>query len=192
MAKASETPAPALQQTPARLRPVKKLTVRDILGGAPNIKAIINHDEANPGAELWLVEIIGIATAYRPGTVKDTGQPYIRFLGSFQGTNLETGQMFQSGSCILPGAIPDLLFGALQMGNAVQFGFKIGVKFEQKAATKYVYVVESMTEQSSTDPLAQLANAIRSGGAMPQLPPLAGTVALPAEIGKSNKSGAES
>jgi hypothetical protein len=179
--------AKATQETPPAggIRPLKKITVRDMLGGAPDIKAIIKNDEANPGAPLWLCEVIGVCTAARPGTVQGTGQTYVRFLGSFQGTVYASGQIFQSGAAILPGAIPDMLFGALQMGHAVQFGFRIGVIFDQTAATKYVYVVESMTKQAATDPLAMLAAAIKSGAELPALPQLSGPTTLSPEIAKA-------
>lgn len=172
------------QQPAAGIRPLKKLTVRDICGPV-DIKAVIKNDDANPGAPLWLTEVIGVATAARPGSVAGTGQSYVRFLGSFQGTNLATGQIFQSGAAILPGAIPDMLFGALQMGNAVQFGFRIGVVYDEAAATKYVYVSESMTKQAPTDPLAMLAAAIKNGSELPELPALSGPTTLPAEVAKA-------
>lgn len=172
-------------EAPGGIRPLKKLTVRDILGASPDIKAIIKNDEANPGSVFWLCEIIGIATAARPGSVAGTDQNYVRFLGSFQGTNLLTGQIFRSGAAILPAAIPDMLYGALQLGDAVQFGFRIGVMYDESAATKYVYVTESLTRAPANDPLALLAAAIKNGGDLPEPPSISGPTLLPAEIAKA-------
>lgn len=182
---------PNAPETSGNLRPLKKLTVRDILGSKPDIRKIVAHNEKQPGAPLWLCTIIGVATAYRPGTSKapdGTESNFVRFMGQFRGENLETGQVFRSGACILPSAIPDLLVGALQMGEAAQFGFRIGVVFKEDSAVHYEYVVESLTGESATDPLALLANAIKNGKELPPPPALSGPIALTPVITKARAS----
>jgi hypothetical protein len=149
---------------------IKKLTTATV-HGKPDIKAIVAHDNATPGATLWLWSVIGIASDYKPGST-DMGS-FVKFVGAFEGSNLQTGEVFRSGACILPGALPDMIFGALKgmAGNGnVQFGFKIGVHFDDTAAAKYVFDIESLADVAENDPVKLLKASIEATGKLPSLP----------------------
>jgi hypothetical protein len=165
-------------------RIIKKITVRDVCG-KPDILAIVAHhnkvtERAKAGERIdpvvWMLAILGICTDSKAGmhtNADGTQSQYVRFLGMFKGTNMQTGEEVRSGACILPGAIPDMLYGALkgQAGAAqIQFGFKIGVQFDDTSATKYIYVVESLAEVADNDPVLLLEQSIKMTGKMPALP----------------------
>jgi hypothetical protein len=149
---------------------IKKITVKIVTGGVDIVK-LVDHHKANPpgspGAVLWLMEIFGVATGFKPGeTVLPDGKvsPWVKFIGQFKAMNLAGGAVFRSGACLLPGAIPDLIFGALQNeeNKSVQFGFRIGVRFDETAATKYVYVTDSLLPVKENDPLEMLEAGIKA------------------------------
>jgi hypothetical protein len=139
---------------------IKKITVKTVTGGV-NIIKLVEHQKAAPGTPLWLMEVFGIATSSKPGQT-DMGA-FVKFIGQFKALNIATGEVKRSGACLLPGALPDLVFGALSAeGNqAVQFGFRIGVKFDDTSATKYVYVCDSLMEVKENDPLELLESGIK-------------------------------
>ena len=162
---------------------LKKITLREA-AGKPDLKALIAFDNQTPALNpdgtpnlprptLWLAQILGGANDYKPGET-DKGQ-FVRFLGQFKGTNLHTGEAKHASSCILPGAIPNMLFAALKGGaSSVQFGFRIGVHYDDSAVTKYVYDVESLFDVAENDHVALLEAAISTG----KLPALAAPAAV--------------
>lgn len=141
-----------------------KITIKEVCGKIDIIKLVEHHKE-HPGETLWLAEIIGIANRAKPGvTVLPDGKPseWVKFFGNFKGTELATGKIVRSGVCMLPGSAPALLFGALEGGaTAVNFGFRIGVLFDDTAAVKYRFKVDSMMPVAENDPLALLENQLK-------------------------------
>jgi hypothetical protein len=113
-------------------------------------------EKKGQGARADILDVIGIATKYKPGS-SDKGE-YIRFIGQFKAKNLESGDEFISGAAIFPKMIEESLWGV--MGGAdvqnVQLAYRIGVKFEKDAATKYVYVATPLLKPSENDPLKLL------------------------------------
>lgn len=139
---------------------VKKITMSSI-GCKPDIEKLIEFKNVHGVATVMpLATVYGLVSDYKAGAGKDGMGDYIKFLGQFRAINVETGQIFKSGAAILPGAAPDLVYGALramgEQGGAVEFGFNFGVRFDPTAATKYVYDVQQITEVGQSDPLAQL------------------------------------
>lgn len=141
---------------------LKKITVRDVCGKI----TIDDIAKAKSEGVLQLCDIIGIARKARPGSTA-MGE-FVKFVGSFRAKNLQTGEIFSSGAVILPGAVPDLLYGALgETEGEVQFGFRVGIKYDENAIAKYVYEVESLLAPSEADPVELLASRISSGGQLP-------------------------
>lgn len=139
----------------------KKITVKGVCGAIKLQKLMAGlSDDAVTGPSIPLMSLIGIARRYKV-VPTDKGES-IKFLGSFKAVNLATGEETVSGACFLPGAIPDLIFGALgdSADREVEFAFRISAHFDSSAITKYVYDVESLIPVSEADPLKQLERAM--------------------------------
>ena len=128
---------------------VKKLSSKVILGGRPDIPP---KDHKGPK---WVYEIVGIVNRTKEGS-SDFG-PYLALHGTFQATNLETGEISRASKCYLPDLVTDMIAGQM-VGevNEVQFGFRVGVIRDDTAATGYVYAAEPLVELQQNDPLAGL------------------------------------
>ena len=159
---------------PAKL--LKKLTVKEI-GAKPDLRAMIAANDK--GERYPVARVVGIARKTKPYIDPKDGKESILFFGSFKGTNLQTGAEFMSGKAFFPGAIPDMLYGALGGETTeVQFGFDIYAEFNETAATKYVYQVESLIPLAENDSLRLLSDSISAP--LPALPaPAQGTLPAP-------------
>ena len=143
---------------------VKKITVKEVLGGKPDIEKLIEFNKSHGDtATMPVMGIVGIASDFLPGrTVLPDGkeQSWLKLLGQFKATNLETGEVFVSGAAILPGAGNDLVYGALKSvsehGGTVSFVFRIGIRRDKEGITGYAYVVEQVYQPEAADPLAAL------------------------------------
>lgn len=135
-----------------KIETLKKITL-GTCGAQPDMDLIAKLEKS--GGSAPLLDVYGVATKFKPGT-SNFGD-YIAFLGSFRAIRHSDKQVFQSGKFLAPKMIEEGLWGA--MGNDVtnvQFAFRIGVKFDKKAATKYVYTAESLTPPAENDPVAML------------------------------------
>lgn len=139
----------------------KKITVKSVCGTL-KLRDLMKgmKDEETKGPVVWLMTVVGIARRYKV-VRSDLGES-IRFLGHFKATNLATGEQVNSGACFLPGAAPEMVFGALgeDADREVQFAFKIGVHYDETAITKYVYDIESLIPLGDSDPLSMLEKSI--------------------------------
>lgn len=136
---------------------IKKISIKTVLKARPAVPE--KNGEVNQ-----IMDLIGIANGVQPGET-DKG-PYNRFIGSFQATNLKTGEVYRSGSCFMPDVAGNLILGALKGGaSSVEFGFKIGVVKDDQSATGYVYVAEPLMKPSENDPLELLNKKVN----VPQL-----------------------
>lgn len=110
-----------------------------------------------------LYRVIGIAKATRPKTT-DYGES-IKFIGQFEAESLlDKGRRVQASSLYLPGFLEEELYGLLgtdgNHGDGVTFAFEIGVKYDGKAATKYVYTARPLVQASGGDALALLREQV--------------------------------
>ena len=143
---------------------VKKITVKEVLGAKPDIEKLIDYCKIHGDAAVMpVMGVVGIASDFLPGrTVLPDGkeQSWLKLLGQFKATNLETGEVFVSGAAILPGAGNDLVYGALksvaEQGGTVSFVFRIGLRRDKEGITGYAYVVEQVYQPEAADPLAAL------------------------------------
>ena len=152
---------------------LRRITVRDVLGKA-FMSDLAAHLAAAKAKKLGLMRVIGVASRAKPGST-DKGD-YVRFIGRFKATNLQTGEVFQSSQCILPNFIGEQIHAAMTAGRAAgieglehqnesQFAFDIGAHYEESSVTKYVYDVASLIPPSQTDALAMLESTLK----LPQL-----------------------
>lgn len=141
---------------------IKKISVKTVYGSV-KLPALIKGlpEGASIGPEMPLMEIVGICRDYSV-VATDKGES-LKFVGQFKATNLETGEIFVSGACFLPGALPDMLYGAIgpNRESDVQFAFRISAHYDESAITKYVYDVESLIPISESDSLALLEKQIQ-------------------------------
>lgn len=137
---------------------LKKITVASC-NAKPKIERLVDHvREHGADTVMPLLRIVGAASDFQPGETAQSG-PYVKLLGQFKATNLETGEIYVSGACILPGAASDLIYGALrglENGGAVQFALNIGVRRDESAPVGYVYAIEQILEPGAVDPLADM------------------------------------
>ena len=134
---------------------IRKITTKAVAGKIDFDKLL-----AAPGKHIDLMKVYGVARKALPQQT-DLGA-FIKFTGSFRAESCVTGDMFQSGSVILPGVAQDLLAGALD-GDAVddvQFGFIISVAYNADSVTKYSYEVVSLLTPSEDDPLERLGASL--------------------------------
>ena len=142
----------------------RKITMKTILGEKLDFEKLMKVD----GKRLQLADIYGVATKAKPGE-SDLG-PYVRFLGQFRATNLETGEVFESAVCILPRFIEEQLMGAMGLDGAqnVEFALRVSAKYDKDAATKYVYEAKNLLPTRESDALQSLTE--RVGDAVKALP----------------------
>lgn len=141
---------------------LKKLTVKGILGG--KLDSVIPLDDIKKQKTVKVCRIVGRANKAKPDSSK-LGD-FVRFGGEFLGINLLTGEMFASGAAILPGIAESAVYGAMgglndkgQSDATVEFAFEVGAKYDETAATKYVYTVTPLTEPKPSDPMKALLEA---------------------------------
>jgi hypothetical protein len=126
-----------------------------------------------------LLRIVGVTNAVKKG-MSEFG-PWVAFLGSFEGTNVQTGEVFRSSKCLLPESATAALNLAVNGDNMVEFGFDIGVK-PASTPTGYEYTVTPLLETADTDPLQILKNK------MSGVPALAAPTAAPALADETKKT----
>lgn len=127
------------------------------------------------GGEVQLLKVAGMATSASTGQT-DKGQ-FTRLTGQFIGTDLTTGELYQSGQCILPEYIGSQLGAALLSmdGKAVQFAFQIAAKRKDNALTGYEYTVQPLVESQPSDAMQELMRLAgiedKSPARLPAAPP---------------------
>lgn len=138
-------------------KPLRKITVRDVYGKIEG--ETFDKVRALKGKPLALMDVVGIAGRAKPGT-SDYG-PFIKFQGQFQATNLATGEVFRSAALLLPKFLEDDLIGAMSIKGSddvkqAEFAIRLSAIADDKSATKYVYVADSLIEPQESAPLAAL------------------------------------
>lgn len=137
---------------------VRKLTVKSI-GAQPNPKEMLEFETVSPGEVLELCTVIGRVNKIKPG-VSDYG-PFCRFIGLFKGVNLRTGDVYRSSACLLPKAIEEEIEAAFGMEvSSLDFGYKIGAKYDETSAKQYIYIIQSLMAPSETDPVEMLEKSM--------------------------------
>ena len=118
-----------------------------------------------------LARIMGVATDTKSKT-DQAGEPILALIGSFEGTNVETGLSATSSVLYLPGGIQEVIESAVD-GRAQ--GDKAGVPFALDIFSKpdnnkagYTYDVEFIEKPTGTvDPLAAIREKAAAAAPLP-------------------------
>lgn len=145
----------------AGIETLKKLTMKAI-EAQPSLDDLAKLEKQGKGASIDVADIFGIAMKFKPG--ESAHGAYIRFAGRFKATNLRTKKVYESGAFLAPKMIEESLWAVMKAEevNEVQFAFRIGVKFDPAAATKYVYTATALTKPAENDPLAMLEKQVHT------------------------------
>ena len=152
-----------MAEAKSKIEQLRRLTVKTVFG-AVDIEEVLKKADKR----MDCMSIYGIVRRFKPDS-SEIGGEFVRFYGQLRAVNLKTGEVFEGGQCILPGIAQDALYGALSGADTaeVQFACKIGVKYDPKAVTKYVYTVESLLPPQESSPLAQLEKGLRGDKLLP-------------------------
>lgn len=110
------------------------------------------------GDRISLFNIIGIAAK---ATLEDgdKGQFY-KFIGQFEATNNQTGEIVRTSTVILPDVIANDIYAQLGGNDGdisnVQFAFEVAVKKSKSSIVGYEYIAAPLMEASENDPLEAL------------------------------------
>ena len=138
---------------------LKKISAKQVVG---NVKKVVADSLKNDGDKMDLYNVIGIATGVKTGET-DYG-PWIAFTGQFEATNIETGEVFQSGKCHMPEPLDQMIHDVIVQkdtdGNpaveSVQFAYTVGVKRRDDLQVGYEYTLREIVSADAADPLAAL------------------------------------
>lgn len=111
---------------------------------------------ANKGKSVPVLRIYGHLSSMK-AEQSDLG-PYTAFMGNFKAVNLLNNQAFRSGKMLLPGVAENALAGSFQgqgEGRVLVFGLDLVIKFDEKAATQYVFGAVPVIEQQN-DPIREM------------------------------------
>ena len=120
---------------------VKKITVKNV-GPKPSSKEKTD-----------LINVAGIITGVAHG--ESQYGPWTKLLGSFKARNLETDEVFASGTCILPAIANDILVGTFQ-GEPLEFAVQIS-SVPAETPTGYEYRVSPLVEVEESESMKQLS-----------------------------------
>lgn len=136
--------------------PLRKITVKTVYGEVDLERLLKDKTKALP-----IMDVYGLCRKSKAGET-DFG-PYVRFLGEFRAVNCETGAMYRAPVLLLPKFLEEELAAATGDANAakeVEFAFRLSAKYDAKAATKYVYLADSLVEASQSDAMTALESRI--------------------------------
>ena len=136
---------------------IKKITTKTLLGFVPDAPARGSKET------VWLYRVIGRAINVKGG--ESAHGPYEFLQGEFIGQAFDDkGQIDEAKPAVRAPKLflPEIAHFAvapavMAADGPVEFGFKVGIKRDDTAATKYVYTAESLITPKETDPLMVLA-----------------------------------
>lgn len=106
-----------------------------------------------------LMRVIGIVTSLKTGS-SQYGE-FVEFIGDFEATNLETGEVCRALKCFLPHIASDITADAVRRGEesggfkGVEMAFEIGVRPADNAIG-YEYDILPLIENRNVDALEAL------------------------------------
>jgi hypothetical protein len=114
------------------------------------------------GETTWLANIVGIARNVKRGT--STYGDWEALLGDFMAEPLvgeKAGKRVRTGQIFLPDVILNMIAGAMNGANGIEFNFKVGIVAvptdgDKPSATGYEYVADILVEPTVSDPLTAL------------------------------------
>ena len=105
-----------------------------------------------------LATIFGVATKIKMGE-DGKGDVWTALIGQFEGVNLQTGEVFQSGKLFLPSGIQELIEEAIGNNEGVEFAFKI-LSVKASNPIGYSYQAETLTPPKEKDNLSHLRSLV--------------------------------
>lgn len=157
---------------------LKKLTIRDMVGGKPAILAAAQMGRADgtddkgkackvgsEGKEVPILRVVGQVNGFKAGE-SDNGS-YVELKGTFQGLNLITGEVVNNvARCILPNAISEPLAAALANGSteSADFAVEISVAYQESAAVMYVFSARSLMKSAPAAPVQDILARLEASG----------------------------
>ncbi len=134
---------------------VRKITIKTCGNfTVARIKEAIAAAKLEEGQSVPLLKIVGETTSAKTGQT-DKGT-FTKLGGSFIGTDMTTGELYQSGVCILPDFVCAQLGTALQQGEAVRFAFEIGAQRADTSITGYSFVIKPLIETKPANAMLEL------------------------------------
>lgn len=112
------------------------------------------------GTVVDLIKVAGQCVNAKTGAT-DKGN-YTKLSGTFYATDMTTGQLYQSGQCILPEFIGSQIGAAVlgANGGAVEFGFLIQARAKANAVTGYEFAVTPLMSPKPTQEQLRLLSLI--------------------------------
>ena len=110
----------------------------------------------------WLYRAFGTARGTQSG--ESSYGPWACLVGQFRAIT-EDGEQFDAGKLFLPGSGHDLIVGAMEGNDAVEFGVRVGAKIDRESSVGYVYVVEPLFKAQEGDPLERMTRMLLKGPA---------------------------
>lgn len=140
------------------VKTVRKLTVKNIIGGPTNVRAMFD-DNVSDGDSVHLFGIAGIANRVRYG--ESAFGPFSELQGEFIAV-LNDGTQLKAGKCFVPdaschGAITNTFENT---GEAVEFSFNVSVVADSESATGYFYQATEATAPKQSERLSELVGQI--------------------------------
>lgn len=141
---------------------VRKITTKVVGFDLEAVRAALGNKE-----DVQLYTILGVVNGAKPGAT-DKGD-YVRLIGDFKATNLQTGEVFTSNAAILPNFIGEAIGMATMKPGAegVQFALTMCAKKAPKSVAGFEYTAESALPPSPHSPLAMLEQQIKDQKLLP-------------------------
>jgi len=136
---------------------LRKLTLKNTGFDVATIKLALEGKRS-----VELIKIAGVTTKAQPGQT-DKGE-YLKLIGEFRAVNLISGEVFESGVCLLPNFISDRIAGALNVSEQVEFALAIGAKANPGSVTGYEFTCTPLVEAQPSDRMAGLLEACGMNG----------------------------
>jgi len=147
---------------------LRKLTIRTAVGSKADILAAAmtgrERDKDPVGEPVPILRVVGHVNGYKTGQ-SDYGD-YVELKGSFQGTNLLTGEVTDGvNTAILPDVVGESVAQALKGGaEAAQFAVEIDVAYVEKAATMYEFSTRTLLKPQTAAPVAGILAQLGAEG----------------------------
>jgi hypothetical protein len=151
------------------------------------IKEVMEAAKLADGQSVPLLKIVGESTGAKTG--QTTHGMFTRLSGSFVGTDMTTGALYQSGQCILPEFIGAQLGAALSQGESVRFAFQIEARRKDNAITGYEFAVKPLIESKPANAMQELMAL--AGIKLPDTPKLGNDAPPPAGDDKGDDKPAD-
>lgn len=145
---------------------LRKITIRNCGLDVATIKDLIAG--VGEGEKIDLLRVVGIVATAKAGQT-DKGE-YLKLIGEFSAINLQTGEQFVAGQCILPNFIADQFAGVLAQHGTAEFALEIGAKSDKSAVTGYTFTVRPLIESKSSNRMQELINTAASDLPMLEAP----------------------